>query len=300
MKKQTAIFFYVLSAYVVLQFLWWGFHLIELSIELADSSSYSNSRILMIIGEGSVFFLILLLGLWKVRSSIKKDIAFSQRQSNFLLSVTHELKTPLASNKLYLQTLLKRTNLPEEKKVELIKNAITENNRLEGMIENILTATRIENHKLEITKENLDLSAFLSNTVKSWAEQRVEVKTNIQEEVFVLTDQFIIQTALLNLLDNAYKYGGENPEIEVYLTQEEDTILFGVKDHGVGVSEKFRTSIFEKFTRIGNEETRKEKGTGLGLYIVAEILQLIDATIECLPNDPKGTDFKITLDNAKQ
>jgi signal transduction histidine kinase len=300
MKRQTTIFFYVLSAYVVLQFLWWGFHLIELSIELADTSEYSNGRILMIIGEGSVFFLILLLGLWKVQSSIKKDIAISRRQSNFLLSVTHELKTPLASNKLYLQTLLKRANLPEAKKTELVKNAIVENNRLEGMIENILTATRIENHKLEISKEDLDLSAFLKSQVKSWSEQRIPVETDIQEGIHVFTDVFIIQTAILNLLDNAYKYGGETPSIMVYLKKEEETVTFGVKDFGVGVPDKFRDSIFEKFTRIGNEETRREKGTGLGLYIVAELLELVNAKIECHPNEPKGTNFKIILNNAQE
>jgi len=299
MKKQTAIFFYVLSAYVVLQFLWWGFHLIELSAELADSKAYSNSRILMIIGEGSVFFLILLLGLWKIRSSIKKDIAFSQRQSNFLLSVTHELKTPLASNKLYLQTLLKHSNLPEEKKTELLKSAVSENNRLEGMIENILTATRIENHKLEISKEKVNLSDFINDLVDSWSEQRTKVTKNIKKGVYVETDCFIIQTALLNLLDNALKYGGEKPTIEVYLFEKDEGVVFGVSDQGIGVPDKFRNSIFEKFTRVGNEETRREKGTGLGLYIVAELLRLINASIECLSNDPKGTDFKITLNHEK-
>jgi K+-sensing histidine kinase KdpD len=295
MKKQTAIFFYVLSAYVVLQFLWWGFHLIELSIELSESKEYSNSRILMIIGEGSVFFLILLLGLWKIQSSIKKDLALSQRQSNFLLSVTHELKTPLASSKLYLQTLLKRTSLPEEKKTELLQNAIAENNRLEGMIENILTATRIENHKLEITKERINLSEFIEQAVKQWSEQRLAIVQQIEPDIFVESDQFILQTAIQNLLDNALKYAGETPYIEVYLLKEDGRIVFGVKDHGVGVPDKFRESIFEKFTRIGNEETRREKGTGLGLYIVAELLTLINASIECLSNEPRGTNFKITL-----
>ncbi len=295
MKRQTAIFFYVLSAYVVLQFLWWGFHLIELSIELSESKEYSNSRILMIIGEGSVFFLILLLGLWKIQSSIKKDLALSQRQSNFLLSVTHELKTPLASSKLYLQTLLKRTGLPEEKKTELLENAIAENNRLEGMIENILTATRIENHKLEITKERINLSEFIEQAVKQWSEQRLAVVQQIEPDIYVESDQFILQTAIHNLLDNALKYGGETPHVEVYLTKEDDRTVFGVKDHGVGVPDKFRASIFEKFTRIGNEETRREKGTGLGLYIVAELLALVNASIECLPNEPRGTNFKISL-----
>lgn len=297
MKKQTAIFFYVLSAYVVLQFLWWGYHLIELSTELSANEEYSSKRVLMIIGEGSVFFLILLLGLWKIRSSIQKDIAISRRQSNFLLSVTHELKTPLSSNKLYLQTLLKRTSLNEEEREKLLKKAIEENVRLEGMIENILTATRIENHKLELIKDELDLSQFIKKVVDRWSQQRVPVKMKLLEGVKIHADAFVIESTLLNLLDNAQKYAGKNAEIEVYLEMENEYPVFGVKDSGPGISDKFKTAIFDKFTRLGNEETRKEKGTGLGLYIVSELLDFHDARIVCLDNEPQGAHFKIILNN---
>lgn len=299
MKKQTSIFFYVLSTYVVLQFLWWGYHLIELSTELAASQDYSNSRIFMIIGEGSVFFLILLLGLWKIRSSIKKDIAVSRRQSNFLLSVTHELKTPLTSNKLYLQTLLKRKSLNENEREKLINSALKENNRLEGMIENILTATRIENHKLELNLEEVNLSKVIEETSNEWSEERTALTLEVDSGITFKTDVFIIQTALINLLDNALKYGGPDVKITVYLKEKEGQIIFGVKDDGKGVPTKFRNAVFEKFTRVGNEETRKEKGTGLGLYIVAELIKLINADIECLPNEPVGSDFKITIDNEE-
>lgn len=295
MKRQTAIFFYVLSAYVVLQFVWWGFHLIELSTELAESDNQSNKRVIMIIGEGSVFFLLLILGLWKVQTSIKKELYLSQRQSNFLLSVTHELKTPLASSKLYIQTLLKHKNLSPEKQENLLKEALNSSRRLEGMIENILTATRIENHKIELVKTKLDLSQFISDTVEKWNLNRLEIQMSIQSNVWVNVDQFVIETVLVNLLDNGMKYGSKTPELEVYLYEEKDAVLFGVKDHGIGVPDKFKTQIFERFTRIGNEETRTQKGTGLGLYIVAELLSFHNAKIECLDNRPNGSDFKVTL-----
>src|SRR5690554_7481691 len=123
MKKQTAIFFYILGAYVVLQFVWWGYHLIELTSEIKTPDA-QQKRIIMIIGEGLVFFFLLLLGLWKIRSSIQKEMRLSKRQNNFLLSVTHELKTPLTSNKLYLQTLLKRSNLEREQQEDLIRHEI--------------------------------------------------------------------------------------------------------------------------------------------------------------------------------
>jgi K+-sensing histidine kinase KdpD len=270
--------------------------LIELSIELADRENQPD-RILMVIGEGSVFLLILLLGLWKIRSSIQKDIRLSQRQSNFLLSVTHELKTPLASNKLYLQTLLKRSTLDREKQEELINHAIVENNRLENMIENILTATRIENHVFKLQLETIDLSKLLKFTAQKWSNQRRELAYDIQEDIAANVDSFVFETVLLNLLDNAYKYSGDSSTIEVYLKRKGDNLIWGVKDNGQGVPEKFAATIFDKFVRIGNEETRLEKGTGLGLYITRQLIKAHGGEIQYLNNEPTGANFKITLND---
>ena len=295
MKRQTAIFFYVLSAYVVLQFVWWGFHLIQLSDELAQTQDQSKRRVLMIVGEGSVFFLILLFGLWKIRKSIQKDIALSKRQNNFLLSVTHELKTPLATNKLYLQTLVKRPDLPESKKQELLTGALTENKRLEGMIENILTATRLDNANVDVHKEHINVSERVQLILDKWSKERLSIASTIESGVEGHVDPSVIEIALLNLLENALKYGGDNPKIEVYLKKTTTGFVLGVKDQGVGVPEKFRKAIFEKFVRVGNEETRTQKGSGLGLYIVDQLLKMHEAHIECLPNQPKGTHFKITF-----
>ena len=295
MKRQTAIFFYVLSAYVVLQFVWWGFHLIQLSDELAQTQDQSKRRVLMIVGEGSVFFLILLFGLWKIRKSIQKDIALSKRQNNFLLSVTHELKTPLATNKLYLQTLVKRPDLPESKKQELLTGALTENKRLEGMIENILTATRLDNANVDVHKEHINVSERVQLILDKWSKERLSIASTIESGIEGQVDPSVIEISLLNLLENALKYSPDAPTIEVYLKKTTTGFVLGVKDQGVGVPEKFRKAIFEKFVRVGNEETRTQKGSGLGLYIVDQLLKMHEAHIECLPNQPKGTHFKITF-----
>jgi signal transduction histidine kinase len=162
MKKQTAIFFYILGIYVVLQFAWWGYHLIELTGEIKKEASFIQKRVFMIIGEGLVFFIILLLGLWKIRSSIKKDLGLTQRQNNFLLSVTHELKTPLSANKLYLQTILKR-NPEQSTQISMIEKAIQENERLEIMIDNILNATRLESNALKPMKTEINFSDFVNS-----------------------------------------------------------------------------------------------------------------------------------------
>ena len=293
MKKQTAILFYILGAYVVIQFAWWAYLLVELTSEI-NTPDAQQKQFVMIIGEGLVFFSLLLVGLWKIRSSIQKEIKMSRRQNNFLLSVTHELKTPLASSKLNLQTLLKRKTLDREQQEQLLSHAINENNRLEEMIENILTATRIENQHFEPNREECNLSEKMVSITNNWAKNRIPVELNIMDNIVCKVDLFIIKTVLHNLLENAYKYAGKEAEIEVYLKEEKNQLIWGVKDNGSGIPQEFRKDIFNKFYRIGNEETRAQKGTGLGLYLVKNLLLFHGDSIVYLPNEPTGSHFKIT------
>ncbi|MBW7866986.1 MAG: HAMP domain-containing histidine kinase [Brumimicrobium sp.] len=298
MKRQTVILFYVLSIYIILQFSWWAFYLYELS-SLAETPDIVEKRILMIVGEGIVFFLILLLGLFRIRSAIQKEIKISKQQNNFLLSVTHELKTPLASVKLLLQTLLKRKELSTEQQIDIIQQAIQENKRLEDMIENILIATRIDGEELNLSDERIHLSEEFYRIVDAWQGKRVAIQMNIEPDIYAKMDVFILKTILHNLLENSFKYVGKEPEIEVYLKQDDGCVVFGVKDNGNGIPEEYKIEIFNKFVRIGNEEIRDQKGTGLGLYIVKKMIAHYGGTIVCLDNIPKGADFKITLRNDK-
>jgi K+-sensing histidine kinase KdpD len=296
MKKQTAIFFYILGAYVVLQFVWWGYHLIELTEELKKEPAEIAKRITMIFGEGLVFFGILIFGLSKIRSSIIKELRLSERQNNFLLSVTHELKTPLAANKLYLQTILKR-KLDEQSKTDLLQKAVQENERLELMIDNILNASRIENKALQPMKEEKNLSEIVNSVVDRFhrRNQKEFITCEIETGIVVPVDVFFIETILNNLIENAIKYGTIEKGITVYLFRKNHEILFGVKDQGPGISKELRKQIFYKFFRAGNEETRMKKGSGLGLFIVSELVRMHDAKIIYKENSPSGANFEITL-----
>lgn len=297
MKKQTAIFFYVLGAYVVLQFAWWGYHLIELTAEIDSQKGIVSNRFFMIIGEGFVFFLILILGLWKIRSSIKKELIFSQRQNNFLLSVTHELKTPLAANKLYLQTVVKR-ELDSSKRNELLGKAIIENQRLEAMIDNILNASRLENQVMELHKEWFSLSDLLQGVADRFNKslQNTIVQTDLLVDCKIEADFFMIEAIINNLVENALKYAGNKKIIVLYLQKSDnERIIFGVKDEGPGIPLEFQSEIFKKFVRSGNEETRSQKGTGLGLFIAAEFIRIHEGKIRYKNNQPCGSNFEITL-----
>ena len=273
--KQTTFFFYALSVYVILQFSWWGFHLIELTKATDTNASVVDKRIMMVVGEGAVFFLMLLLGLWKIRSSIRKEFELSQRQNNFLLSVTHELKTPIAANKLYLQTIQKR-NPSEEMRSDLLNKALKENQRLEHLIDNILNAARVENRALQPIKESVDLVPFINALVvqfrKRYPSATIEVTQAPQKTVHF--DVFMIETVLSNLVDNAVKYSHDNAQIQINASLTDTQVLLTVSDIGIGIKQEDQAAIFSKFYRIGNEETRTQKGSGLGLFIAQEFLKL--------------------------
>jgi K+-sensing histidine kinase KdpD len=295
-KRQTAIIFYVLAFYVALQFAWWGYHLIELTHEVAGTDSVVTHKVIMITGEGLVFFLILSLGLWRIRSAIKKDQQLTVRQSNFLLSVTHELKTPLASTKLYLQTLMKR-EFPTEKRNELLQKALLENQRLEEIVEAILTASRIENGTMVAHKEWINLNELMSELASNY-NNRLEkewIVLELSETIHLEADVFMTKTILINLIENALKYAGSEEKLTLFLNKENQNSKFGVKDLGPGISKEAQADIFKKFVRLENEETRSQKGTGLGLFIAAEFTKLIGGNLQYKENQPKGAIFEITV-----
>jgi len=297
MKKQTTLFFYLLGAYVVLQFSWWGYHLIDLSHELQKNEPGSQNRTWMVVGEGSVFLALLIFGLWRIRRSIKKELDLSQQQSNFLLSVTHELKTPIASNRLYLQTILKRANLPNEKREELLKSALGENKRLQEMIENILTATQLDNRVLQLNVSDENIAEFAEDLVQKWSKQRCDISVVNKVRETVKVDKILIEIMIVNLLENALKYAKGNG-INLSFSLIDRSLQILVCDQGPGISKEDQKQIFKKFYRAGNEETRTEKGTGLGLYIVSELVKIHNGRISYQNNEPNGACFKIVIENV--
>jgi signal transduction histidine kinase len=296
MNRRTAIIFYILSAYVLIQFLWWGFHIIQLTSELTGESDAIGKRIVMIMGEGAVFLLLLLVGIWQIRRAIIKELKLSERQNNFLLSVTHELKTPLAANKLYLQTIKKR-DLTKEQTQELIDKALSENGRLERMIDNILNASRLENNSLKLNKEEFDLHKLIISVADRFESfnpnWKIEIDAKGSGSVFA--DRFMIESVLSNLIENAIKYAGKDADITIYSNENHEQLIFGVKDNGNGVENNLKTEIFKKFYRTGNEETRTQKGSGLGLFIVKQLILLHGGQIVCIDNASQGADFQIKL-----
>lgn len=317
MSKRTTLIFSVLVGYIVLQFLWWEVLLVRQSDniillkqniaalsssddniilrDIADLQKKKNARVYMIVGEGTVFLLILLFGVYQVRKSIKKETELANQKSNFILSISHELKTPIAATKLQLQTLLKH-DLERDKQKELLNNALNENNRLHKLVDNVLMANQIENNNLSIQKEQLNLSELLENTVKRYFLEHLEknqLNLTIEPNIIYEGDKELLPSIFINLIENAIKYSFENIKIEVVLKKLHDAPLLEIKDQGCGILDQEKETVFQKFFRSGSENTRKTKGTGIGLFIVKSICDLHQINIKLTNNQPKGSIFQI-------
>ena len=299
MSKRSNIIIYLLGLYVILQFLWWGYQIIDLGSLVDSSDNGSSRRVFMILGEGAVFIMILLAGFWQIQKSIRKEIELSESQKNFMLTVTHELKTPLTSIQLALQTLSSR-KLSSDQTKSLVDKAISENDRLKILIDNIIHASSIENKGLTPDKSEIDLHEVLSQVGKK-SNHRLEkdlVNLICEESIKVLVDKFMIETSIINIIENAIKYGGEH-QIDVIARMRDNRCLISVADQGPGITENEQSHIFDKFYRIGNEETRMKKGSGLGLYIAKQFIELHNGNIQYKRNKPSGSIFTISIPNER-
>ena len=247
----------------------------------------------MIYSEGAVFFILLAIGIWQVRQSFKREIQLAQQQRNFLLSITHELKSPLASIKLAMQTLFKRS-LPREKVLELSEVALADTDRLDAMLDNMLLAAKLETHNYLYQSEAVDFSALVTQVAKkSLLPKKIDLSLEIQDQLVINGDPMALSSLVTNLIDNAIKYSDTGEQVKVKLVKEKNELLLEVIDSGPGVVDTEKEKIFEKFYRIGNEETRQTKGTGLGLFIVRTIASAHMGKVQHLDNKPQGSRFQV-------
>lgn len=309
---------YFLGFYVLIQFSWWAFMLVELNSEIhqlrveqmvsytphspelqiqkAELDQKLTMRIWMVLGEGAVFVFILILGFWSVQKSIAKELALAEQQKNFLLSVTHELKSPLAAIKLFLQTLQSR-KLPEEKKEQLYSKALLDTERLEKLIENLLLVNKVESGGFPLVRSEVDVSGLVSELALHTYQRQLEsnvLQLEISSGITAHLDHMAFQSIFINLVDNAFKYGAGG-KVSIQLKAATESFVLSVSDQGTGIATEERERIFERFYRQGNEDVRKTKGTGIGLYLVKLFVEKQGGTISVEDNLPKGTRFIVRI-----
>lgn len=318
MKIFTTLYV-LLLAYIVAALVFWGISLYKQSERIYDQEilhlhsvidstaqplkfhearlGFEDKRLRRIkqyVGEGSTFLLIILIGAGVVYSSYRRGTRLGRQQSNFMLSVTHELKSPIAAMKLNLQTLEKH-KLDEEKRAMLIGKCISESNRLNDLCNNILMASQMEGNQYKPVFERLNFSEFIETNLSSYSlryPDRIIIKNNVNKPV-IIADKLLLQMAVNNLIENALKYSSEPIQIHSFVKSRK--LYFRVCDHGPGIPDTEKQRIFRKFYRVGTEATRTSKGTGLGLYLTEKIVTEHKGKIIVKDNKPKGAVFEIEL-----
>jgi signal transduction histidine kinase len=252
---------------------------------------------LQYIGEGVFFLILIAVGAVFVFRAIKRQFVLAQQQENFMMAITHELKTPVAVTKLNLETLQRR-NLTDEQRKRLITTTIQETNRLNSLCNNMLLSTQIESGGQKLIKEQINFTKVLKKSAEEFAARFPlrKIETEFTQEVFINGDLLLLQLAVNNLLDNALKYSRKDSIVLLRLLQINKEVQVQVIDEGPGISSEDKEKIFEKYYRGSKEKT---KGTGLGLYITKKILKAHQGDIKIYNNPNGGSIFEMILKEQK-
>ena len=246
---------------------------------------------------GTSLFILLLAGVIVYLVLSIKSVNLNRRQSNFVDSVTHELKSPIASLKLYLQTLSHR-KVSEQERMGFVKYMLEDVERLDTLINHLLAVGNIDQSSDSKDCESIKLDVMIQEVAASVClRHRVEPGV-IQLKLIpcvVRSNRVDLDMILTNLIDNAIKYAGDQPEVSVALESNETFAIVRIADNGPGIPRQFRRKVFGRFVRLGSELEREKPGTGLGLYIVKTLLRSMGGNIDVMESQKGGALFSITL-----
>jgi len=316
--RRTTIIYWTLLLYIIAALIWWFISLEKQNKEIAVQR-YKNLAIQQsaltpeqftgiqsrieketrrntgkYIAEGITFLILISIGAVFVYRSVRRQFYMQLQQQNFMMAVTHELKTPISVVKLNLETM-QRYHLEPEKQNKMIRTTLDETGRLNFLTNNILIASELEGGGYKSSYEELDLSDLLKDCMHDFRNRFPdrEFRENIETDADVKGDALLLQMLINNLLENAVKYSSKDCPITAILKKNKSTIELQIVDEGPGIEEAEKKKIFSKFYRIGNEATRKTQGTGLGLYLCRKIAQDHNADILVTNNIPHGSKFVV-------
>jgi signal transduction histidine kinase len=248
---------------------------------------------------GATLFVLVVVGVVVYLTLSIKAINLSRRQSNFIDSVTHELKSPLASLKLYLQTLARHQPSEEERR-RFYRSMLDDVDRLDQLINHVLDAARLEKPSANGAKEAVQLDALISRCAGEVCQRHHVPTTTIQLNTVscqVVGWRVDLELIFRNLLDNAIKYAGSPPEVIVNMRRTATgQVSVCISDNGRGIPHKFRQKVFGRFVRLGTELEREQQGLGLGLYIVRTLVARLRGRVRVRGREAAhGTTMEVLL-----
>lgn len=315
--RSIIIVYWFLLTYIVAALVWWFISLeqqnnkmtllrlseinkasVGYELQVAKIESDKKRKTAQYIGEGITFLALIFLGAIFVYRATRKQLRLTQQQHNFMMAVTHELKTPIAITRLNVETMQKH-RLEENQQQKLIGSTLQEVNRLNLLCNNILLASQLDAGQHKFEKHDVQFSALVQKVVRDigFRYPKRLVNHSIADGITVLGEELLLELLLSNLIENALKYSEKDVPVAVELSTLDATgsIVLKVKDEGPGIPPNEKKKVFDKFYRLGNEETRTAKGTGLGLYLCKQIAIDHHAAITVTDNANKGTVFTVTF-----
>lgn len=320
----VSVVYWFLLAYIIVALTWWFILLEKQNHSIADLktlqvSEKPNSKAhgpeylsaireieaekkrntTTYVSEGVTFLALILIIAVFVYRAVRQQIKLQQQQQNFMMAITHELKTPIAVAKLNLETLQKH-QLDDVKRQKLIQMTLQETNRLNNLASNILVSSQLEGGRYRIARDELNFSDLVKNCVQDFMHRFPDRnwRSQIEPEVDLEGDPLLLEIMVNNLLENAIKYSSKEGLIECKLTSTSAHVIFSVIDQGNGIPDKEKERIFQKFYRIGSEQTRTTQGTGLGLYLCKKIAKDHKGDVEATDNNPSGCIFTVRLNKS--
>ncbi len=312
--RTALVVFYVLAFAIFAQATWWVIFMARITdekVDIADKlgadSAYleelhdqERHRQIMIGSEGVFFLVLTAAGAWLGYRALRRSEELKFHQQNFLMAVTHELKTPLAALKVYLDTLTS-TRIPDEKKREIIPKMRKDVAKLETMVANILEAGRFERGGFHPDSGSVDLGALARRALERLAgapdHADVQIEEQIADNVQIDGDDAALGRALDAILDNAIRYNpGPTPAIALSVRRTAAKCLLSVSDNGAGIDPDDLHRVFERFYRGRSEASHNRSGSGLGLYLAREIVRSHGGDISASSAGPdQGTTITIEL-----
>ncbi|MCW5900208.1 MAG: HAMP domain-containing histidine kinase [Flavobacteriales bacterium] len=305
-RRSTMILFGSMAVYIMAQFAWWAVLLLRqdsethrLAMEVLALGGEPGALAepgrgrRMVMGEGAVFFLLLIVLLLLTWRAMRRDLALARSQRNFLLAVTHELRTPIAAIKLKLQTLA-RPGVPPEHLDALKTGALGEVDRLASLTDKVLLATQAQEGLLALDHSKVEVMALLRGVMERARAGHAHghrLDLSGPGQLIVKSDGAALRSIAENLVENAAKYAPPGTTILLEVLKGREGWRIQVADEGPGIPPKERERIFQRFYRAGNEETRQSQGTGLGLYIVDRLTKRLGGQVTVQERPGGGSIF---------